>query len=429
MSHAASLCRRKDGSLIDVSVMISPIFQQDRVVGGAVIARDISQQVRTQRALEDEQQKVKGLLQRREEFLAMLSHELRNPLAAVVAATAVLEADASPERLVRCRGAIKRQVAHMKRLLDDLLDVSRLNSNKLEIERKDTDLCEAIDTAIEATAPLYDERNIELVQDIGDEHLHVTGDARRLAQVVANLLANAATYSPKHASVRLRVVAEASAIELHVEDHGEGIEPELQERIFDLFVQSEQRLDRSRGGLGVGLTLAKKIVELHRGAIRVRSAGRGKGSEFIVTLPRVVTAVHPALITAEHALVAGYRIVVVDDQQDTREMMRELLESSHHTVYDASDGAGAVQLIAQHKPHVAFIDLGLPVLDGFEVAQQIRRRPELRHVWLVALSGYGTHRDVQAALAAGFDEHLTKPAEPTTLERVIARAATKSARV
>ncbi|HUJ63442.1 MAG TPA: chemotaxis protein CheB [Kofleriaceae bacterium] len=414
------LSRRKDGTTIDVSVMISPIFSHGRVTCASAIARDISEPVRIQRALAEEQHKVMGLLQRREEFLAMLSHELRNPLAAVVNATAVLDRDDSRECALRCRAVIKRQAAHMKGLLDDMLDVSRITTDKFTIQARDMDLRDAIETAMEATAPLYEAREIRLVSELPGHALAVRGDARRLAQVVANLLANAASYSPRRTTVELAVRSGGGSVALHVRDHGEGIDPELQPKIFDLFVQAEQKLDRPRGGLGVGLSLAKTIVELHGGTIDVHSAGHGAGSEFVVTLPCRTGAVEA--VPAVRGDTGACRIVLIDDQEDSREMLRELLESFHHVVYDGADGEHAVRLITEHRPDVAFIDIGLPVMNGFEVAQRIRERPDLRGVRLVALSGYGTHNDVQAALAAGFDEHVTKPAGFDTLAQVLARA-------
>jgi two-component system CheB/CheR fusion protein len=420
VQHAQSLSRRKDGRHTDVSVMLSPIFNRARIVGAAMIARDISQLTEMQRALQAEQHKVKGLLQRREEFLAMLSHELRNPLAAVLGATEALEEDESSARMGRCRTVIKRQATHMKRLLDDLLDVSRIMTDKFTIESVPLDLRAAIDTAIESTAPLFAKRRVELETDIPARPLPVSGDARRLTQVIANLLANAASYSASSTTVVLEAGTRDDVVSIRIRDQGEGIDPQLLPKIFDLFVQSDQKLDRSRGGLGVGLSLTKTIVELHRGTIVVHSDGPGTGSEFEVTLPliRATTFLQPPV---EHPESGACRIVLVDDQEDLRDMLRDLLEARKHIVYDAADGAAAVQLIAEYKPDVAFIDIGLPVMDGFEVVQQIRKRADLSHVKLVALSGYGNRSDVEAALQAGFDEHVTKPADLQTLEQILAR--------
>jgi two-component system, chemotaxis family, CheB/CheR fusion protein len=420
VQHAESLSRRKDGRHTDVSVMLSPIFNRAKIVGAAVIARDITQQRSMQRALEEEQHKVRALLQRREEFLAMLSHELRNPLAAVLSATVSLEEDDSAPRVARCRTVIKRQATHMKRLLDDLLDVSRIMTDKFTIQRDAADLRDSIETAIESTQPIFDERHIRLEKNVAESRLPVRGDARRLTQVIANLLANAAIYSPPRSRVTLWVQTRGDSVVVSVRDHGEGIDPALRPKIFDLFVQSEQKLDRSRGGLGVGLSLAKTVVDLHGGTIEARSDGLGCGSEFEVVLP-----LDPTVRATQHraaAIVGGpCRIVLVDDQDDSRDMLRDLLEARKHTVYDTADGASAVQLIAETKPDVAFIDIGLPIMDGFEVAQQVRRQPDLRGVRLVALSGYGNKSDVQAALQAGFDEHVTKPAELQQLEQILAR--------
>ncbi|HUQ06806.1 MAG TPA: chemotaxis protein CheB [Kofleriaceae bacterium] len=421
LEHASSLCRCRDGTFVDVSVMVSPIHTRTKVVGAAVIARDISQLTQTQRALESEQRKVKTLLQRREEFLAMLSHELRNPLSAIMAAIDVLDqADESPDRSVRCRGAIKRQATHIKRLLDDLLDVSRITSDKLAIDVVDLDAREPIDTAIEATAHLFEERGVQLVANVPPRPLPIRGDTRRICQVVANLLANAATHSEPSSIVTLEVEAVAGRLEIVVRDEGEGIDPELQPKIFDLFVQAEQKLDRPRGGLGVGLSLVKTIVGLHDGTIAVHSDGLGKGSEFRVSLPLGRRAVAQAREPRRERVVSR-KVVLVDDQEDSREMLRMLLEARSHVVFDGEDGAAAVRLVEEHVPDIAFIDIGLPVLNGFEVAQRIRQRPELKDVMLIALSGYGDTKDVHAALAAGFDDHVTKPAQFSTLEQILAR--------
>ncbi len=423
VEHVTSLCRRKDGILIDVSVMISPMLNHDEIGGAAVIARDISHLTTAQRALEDQTHRVHALLaqseelsQRREQFLAMLSHELRNPLAAVLNAIAAMQQ--APNLQSRCEAVIERQATHMKRLLDDLLDVSRITTDKFHVAKADMDLRESIETAIEATSPSFSERGVELRCHVPARPLPLEGDSRRLTQFLANLLANAATYSPPGSTVDLEVATHHGSITVHVRDRGEGIEPALQPKIFELFVQSEQKLDRSRGGLGVGLSLAKSIVERHDGTITVSSGGPGTGADFQVTLPAGELRLHPS---TEGVLGDACRIVLVDDEEDSRGMLRVLLEARKHVVFDASDGARALDLIAQHKPHVAFIDIGLPIMNGFEVAEHVRKLPELDDVLLVALSGYGNHSDVDAALAAGFDAHVTKPAELATLEQILAR--------
>lgn len=352
----------------------------------------------------------------------MLSHELRNPLAAVLHASTALDAEPPVELARRCRQAIKRQATHIKHLLDDLLDVSRITADKFVLERDQVDLRGAIETAIEATQPLFKECRVQLACDVPPRQLLINGDARRLAQVICNLLANAATYSPPNTKITLNVSARDREIVLQVRDQGDGIAPDLLPHIFDLFVQSDQKLDRARGGLGLGLSLAKKIVDLHGGTITARSEGPGKGSEFEVRLPTMVAKVDGHQLPAKEAHAGPCRIVLVDDQEDSREMLKVLFEAKNHVVFDGEDGAHAIQLVAEHRPDVAFIDIGLPVLNGFEVAQQIRRHPELKDVVLVALTGYGNTQDIQRALDAGFDMHVTKPAELRTLEQILARA-------
>ena len=426
VEHVAGICLRKDGTRFDVMTTLSPMYNHGSVVGAAVVGRDITRLVETRRALEDQQRKVQSLLEQaeesarmRERFLAMLSHELRNPLAAVLNASTALREARTPQLALQGQAVIERQARQMKRLLDDILDVSRITSDKFGVRREAIDLREPISIAIESTVPLFAERRVKLETEIPDGQLPINGDSGRLTQVVANLLSNAATYSPPDSTVKLSVLVQRSSVRLSVIDHGVGIEPGLQPRIFDLFVQAEQQLDRPRGGLGVGLSLAKSIVELHGGTIAVRSDGANQGSEFTVMLPLGGTA-------RERAQSSGLgsgpcRIVLVDDQEDSREMLKILFESRNHQVFDAADGANALKLVLEHMPDVAFIDIGLPVMNGFEVAQQIRKRPELDKVVLVALTGYGGHADVDAARAAGFDEHVTKPAELKTLEQILAR--------
>ena len=426
VEHLRTLCMAKAGSERAISVTLSPIYDRDqRIVGVSAIGRDISAQVAAHQELEAQAREIHALLaqseeaaKRREQFLAMLSHELRNPLAAVTNAVGVLRGSPPPDTFERCKLALERQSAHMKRLLDDLLDVSRITRGKFELRLADLDLHQPLDSAIEATAPLLADRGITLSVDIPTEPLPLRGDPSRLCQVVVNLLSNAANYSPHGSRVHLEVRTKGGRVGIRVSDRGVGIEPELLDRIFELFVQSEQKLDRSRGGLGVGLSLAKNIVELHAGTIEAHSDGPGRGSEFQIWLPRSDTAPNHATATRPHG--DRCRIVLVDDQDDSREMLRMLLESRDHTVLDAADGESAIALIEREKPDVAFIDIGLPVMSGYEVAQQIRARKELANVRLVALTGYGAATDVSAAMAAGFDEHVIKPADIGRLDRILA---------
>jgi two-component system CheB/CheR fusion protein len=429
VEHVLWLSRHGSGDSVEASTTLSPIHDRSgAVVGVSAISRDISPLIAAQRELEERQQRIATLLQQaedgarhREQFIAMLSHELRNPLAAVMNATTLIKKQPEGDTLARCQGVIERQTRHIKRLLDDLLDVSRITRGKFQLITEDIDLRTPIESAIESTAPLFAERDVHLDISLPRQVLPVRGDTSRLVQVVVNLLSNAANYSPRGSTVRLLVTAEGGEASVRVIDHGIGIEADLQGKIFDLFVQSEQRLDRSHGGLGVGLSLAKNIVDLHGGAIEVHSDGPDQGSDFKVTIP-LDPRNQPSHATDRLGARRSdrCRIVLVDDQADSREMLRLLLESRDHQVIDVEDGPSAIDVITREKPDVAFIDIGLPAMNGYEVAQRIRNRPGLDDVLLVALTGYGAPSDVSAARAAGFDEHLIKPAELAKLERILA---------
>jgi two-component system CheB/CheR fusion protein len=434
IEHFHSMRVRKDGSGIDVSVTMSPIYgREGQLVGISAIARDISPLIAAQRELEQRQEKIRALLEstaeaarRREQFLAMLSHELRNPLAAVLSATKLVSTKPAPEIAQRCIAVMERQGRHMARLLDDLLDVSRITRGKFELRLGELDLCAVVEAAVESTSPLLADRGIKLDVTLPKQPVYVKGDAARLQQVVANLLSNAATYSPTGTRVELQLAVQNHQALLRVVDRGMGIDHNMIGKIFELFVQAEQRLDRPRGGLGVGLSLARSIVELHGGKIEARSDGPNLGSEFVVKLP-VIATVSRAVAEAVQARGPRRRIVLVEDQADSREMMRMLLESLDHIVIDAADGATAVELIERERPDAALIDIGLPTMSGYEVAQRIRQRKELADIVLVALTGYGAPNDISAAKEAGFDAHLIKPADLSRLQELLAN--TKSDRM
>jgi two-component system, chemotaxis family, CheB/CheR fusion protein len=429
IEHLTSLRHHKDGRALEVSTSVSSVLDSNgQIVGLSAIGRDVSMLVAANRELEARQAQITALLEqtadgarRREQFLAMLSHELRNPLAAVMNAATLLERKPGPDVFVRCQSVIDRQTQHMKRLLDDLLDVSRITRGKFDLQIERIDLRQPIEAAIESVQPLYELRKMALTTVLPPKPMPILGDPSRLMQVAVNLLSNAANYSPRGSSVRLDVNADGGHAVMLVIDHGIGIEPELQERIFELFVQTEQRLDRSHGGLGVGLSLAKNIVELHGGAIEVTSEGRGHGAVFKVTLPLADSA--SATESAANGATGGERrrIVVVDDQEDSREMLKLLLEERDHVVLDAADGPSALDLIARERPDVAFIDIGLPIMTGYEIAKTIRARSDLNGVLLVALTGYGAPGDVVAVREAGFDEHLIKPADIARIDSILSR--------
>jgi two-component system CheB/CheR fusion protein len=410
---------RADGSKFLSEYWSYPIRRGPQIVGVVVTFLDVTNRKRAE-------EEIRTAARRREQFLAMLSHELRNPLAAVVSAARVMRAPhVKPEAVDKARQIVERQSRHMARLLDDLLDVSRITRGGIELRKEDLDLRDVVRTAIEALTPVLDERQSVLTTELTDKVLPVRGDAARLQQVIVNLLSNAARYSPSSCPIHLSAYSQGDSVVLKVKDEGRGISPSMLSEIFELFVQDEQGLERSTGGLGIGLTLVRQIVELHGGKVQAHSDGVGKGSEFVATFPRQAHAVIHHMFESQEATDAK-RILVVEDQDDSREMLRVLLESMGHVVLEEADGASATRTIERDHPDIALIDIGLPVMSGYEVARRIRQNRLLDDIVLVALTGYGRDTDIQAAKAAGFDSHITKPADFQALNDILARRAKAS---
>jgi two-component system, chemotaxis family, CheB/CheR fusion protein len=405
---------RADGTSFPAEYWSHPIIRNHEVIGAVVTFLDITER----RRAEDE---IQEGVRRREQFLAMLSHELRNPLAAILSATRLLKSSGwSGPTCDEAGQVVERQANHMTRLLDDLLDVSRITHGRIVLRTETVDLRQTARMALESLGPLMAEHKTQLTVDIPDVPLPVFGDAARLQQIQSNLLSNASRYSPEGGHVRFELRRVGGEAIIRVSDDGRGIEPDLLPRIFDLFVQGHQSIARSQGGLGIGLTLLRSLVELHGGRVEAYSAGAGRGSVFTVWLPLApadaVTGGEPA--AASRA--AARTIVLVEDQADARRMLQLLLETDGRQVYTAENGLRGVELIEQHRPDLAIVDLGLPVMSGYDLARRIRRNRDYDNIRLVALSGYGQDSDIQAALEAGFDEHLTKPPDPDDLEHVLA---------
>jgi signal transduction histidine kinase/ActR/RegA family two-component response regulator len=358
----------------------------------------------------------------KDEFLAMLGHELRNPLAPIVTALHLMSlrprGDNDAERRI-----IGRQVAHLSRLVDDLLDVSRITRGKVELRHELLDLAVVVDKALELAQPLLGKRVRPIEVDLPAAPVYVEGDAVRLAQVVSNLLTNAAKYTPDAGRVALRVGADNGAAEIVVEDEGRGIAPDLLPRIFDLFVQGEQSMARQTGGLGLGLTIVKTLVQMHGGMVSASSDGVGRGACFTVRLPRAAEgqAPAPAQCAAPRAPRGRGRVLVVDDNVDAAETLAVLLETEGYDVRTASDAAGALALLDAFPPGIAILDIGLPAMDGYELARCLRADARVPGMRLVALTGYGRDPDRQRAADSGFDEHLVKPVSAETLLEVLAR--------
>jgi PAS domain S-box-containing protein len=363
---------------------------------------------------------------RKDEFLATLAHELRNPLAPIRNSLHILKMPKLDEAVAqKTREMMERQVHQLVRLVDDLLDVSRVMRGKVELRRQTVALADVIGRAVETARPLFDSHGHELTIDLPTEPLFLCADPVRLAQVVGNLLTNAAKYTEAKGRIRLAAQRDGPQVRLHVRDTGIGIAPEILPRIFELFVQADHASDRAQGGLGVGLTLVKSLVEMHSGSIEAKSEGLGKGSEFIVRLPVVDEAPHVAPDNDEQTpslaqKASGHRILVVDDNQDAADSLAMLLRMQGHHVRVANNGFDALEAVNVERPDIVFLDIGMPKMDGYEVARRLRLQPGANHLVLAALTGWGQKEDRRKSEEAGFDYHLVKPLEPKALEQVLA---------
>lgn len=356
---------------------------------------------------------------RKDEFLAILAHELRNPLQPLQTALEVMGHD--PDRPVppRLRAIVQRQVTHITRLVDDLLDISRFTAGKLELRRTPTSITEMVDEAVVACRPLIDQRHhtLEIAND--GTNPTVFGDPIRLVQVLVNILSNAAKYTPEHGRIDIVIGTRDTSAYVRVSDNGRGLTPELLPTIFDMFVQERTSPDGA-GGLGLGLGLVKRLVELHHGSVRAESPGAGRGSTFEISIPLVDAPVQPAQkVQAKRRRERPLRIVVVDDAPDLRELLAELLRLRGHEVTTAGTGGDGVEAVMRLKPDVALVDIGLPDMDGHEVARRVRSGLETEAPRLIAITGYGQERDRANALAAGFDAHIVKPVTSDGILRVL----------
>jgi len=359
---------------------------------------------------------------RKDEFLAMLGHELRNPLAPVTTALQIMRIhEGEPSRVARSREIVERQIEHMTRLIDDLLDVSRITRGKIELREQPLLLSAVIERAIESARPLIDERGHRIALDLPTEPVTFLADPARLAQVFANLLNNAAKYTDVGGRIWLRARVEGNEIVVGVKDDGPGLTRELRKHAFDLFMQGPQTRSRARGGLGIGLTLVRRLVELHGGTVDALSEGPGRGTEFVVRLPLRIPPVADGAPPPTAVAAAGprRRILVVDDNVDAAEALGELLRDCGHEVATAHDGTRALDHARLHRPDIVLLDISMPEMDGYEVAKRIRGELGLGDALLVALTGYGEDRHRRLAREAGFDQHVTKPVDASKLEELL----------
>jgi PAS domain S-box-containing protein len=404
---------RKDGTRFWSDVVITSLRDPaGRLRGFAKVTRDLSERKRME-SLEEQGRHLT-------EFLAMLAHELRNPLAPIRSALGIIGMNKDlPGQVAWARDVIERQAVHLTRLVEDLLDVSRITRGKLRLRNAPMDLRAAAHRAIESARPIVDQRRHRLHVSMPPGTLPVHGDVTRLTQVVQNLLNNAAKYTPEGGDIWLEVRGEGDEAVIVVRDNGVGITPHVLERVFDLFAQGERTIDRSEGGMGIGLTLARRIVILHGGEIEARSEGAGHGAEFVVTLPRLRAEVMvPAPQPHDVELASGGRkrsILVVDDNVDTAASMAMLLRMGGHDVEIEHDGPQALRRVSEHVPDIMLLDIGLPSMSGYDVASELRSRPELKRMRIFAMTGYGQEEDRRRSLASGFDGHLVKPVLPADL--------------
>jgi PAS domain S-box-containing protein len=416
--------RLPDGRRLWASASVSPVLDENGGFGGILaMLTDVTERRRLDEELRRRVEELAAEDRRKDEFLAMLAHELRNPLAAISNAGHVLDqggaADARTRDLV---GVIGRQVRHLSRLVDDLLDVSRFTRGKIELRKRPVELRPIVEGAVETTRPLLEQQGHRLTVSIPEEPVVLEADATRIEQVLANLLNNAAKFTEPGGCIDLSAEVRDSEAVLAVRDNGTGIAPELLPRIFDLFVQEDRSLARSHGGLGIGLTLVRSLVERHGGRVEARSEGPGHGSELVVRLPVLMRAaerhgLRPAEAREDHG---PARILLVEDNVDAADALAELLRMWGHEVDVVHDGASAVGRAGEGRPDVVLLDIGLPGMDGYQVAGALRALPELQGALLVALTGYGQEADRRRSAAAGFDHHLVKPVDLEELKRLVA---------
>jgi two-component system CheB/CheR fusion protein len=361
---------------------------------------------------------------RKNEFLATLAHELRNPLAPIRNSLEILRLkEGDMAVMAQARSIMERQLSQMVRLIDDLLDVSRITSGRIQLRRERVELSQILQIALETSRPVITEAGHQLAISVPPEKIVLDADVTRLAQVFSNLLNNAAKYSEKRGRIQLVAERENDRIDVKVKDTGIGISREMLPKVFDMFVQADRRIERTHGGLGIGLTLVQRLVELHGGTVEARSEGPGKGSEFIVRLPILTPQPLPSKEESARPRAASVmgrsRIVIADDNQDAARSLAQVLEHEGNEIRLAHDGMEALEVAESYRPDIVILDIGMPKLNGYEVARRIREKPWSKRVLLVALTGWGQDEDQRRASEAGFDRHLIKPIDPGVVHEIV----------
>jgi two-component system CheB/CheR fusion protein len=418
--------KRPDGRTVDLLVSAGPLRDsQGQIVGCVITLTDISERKRLEGELRRQAEQLAEADRRKDEFLATLAHELRNPLAPLRHAVQFLQLKGPPEPELRAaRAVIDRQVQHLTRLVDDLLDVGRISQGKVELRRQPIRLAAVVESAVETSRPLIEACRHELTVTLPVVPVWLDADPMRLAQVVANLLNNAAKYTEAGGRIDLTAAREGQEALVRVRDTGVGLPAEMLERIFEPFAQVDRSLGRAQGGLGIGLTLVKSLVEMHGGSVHATSAGPGRGSEFVVRLPVAQEPGRPEEAAEGKAPVGPKeapccRVLVVDDNEDAARMLAMLLELEGNQVSVAHDGPGALAAARTFHPDVVLLDISLPGMDGYEVARRVRQLPGMQGVVLIAQTGWGQEEDRHRSRAAGCDAHLLKPVELETLQELL----------
>ena len=406
---------RKNGQLFEVSLTISPIKDDSgNVVGASKIARDITERKRIEHDLQLLAANLSDADRRKNEFLATLAHELRNPLAPMSNMLEVVKrAGTDGEMIKRAHETLERQLGQMVRLVDDLLDLNRITHDRLELRRGEVELSTVIQQAIEVARPLIDAAGHKLIVDLPDEPIYLNADRARLAQVFGNLLNNSSKYTRPHGTITLSAKRTDGEVVVTVKDTGAGIPKDKLSSIFDMFMQVDGTAERSQGGLGIGLTLVKRLAEMHGGSIEAQSAGEGQGSEFIVRLPVISepATVSQSAPATESEPPPERRILIVDDNRDSADSLAMLLEITGNKTYMAHDGEEAIEAIEEHRPEVVLLDIGLPKLDGHEVCRRVRLQPWGNDIVMIALTGWGQEDDRRKSEEAGFNGHIVKPVD------------------
>jgi PAS domain S-box-containing protein len=415
-----TLLRHRGGESRPVEHTTTPIKDEaGRITGVVLVFRDVTERWRAEQALKDADR-------RKDEFLAVLAHELRNPLAPIATALQIMRLEGDVRDFAIERAMAERQLRHLSRLIDDLMDVSRISQGKIRLHPQVVDLDEIVARVAEACRPLIDQRNQTLMVQMSPEPMRLLVDPTRLEQVLSNLLCNSVKYTDPGGQIWLTAERSGAQVAVRVRDTGIGIEPDVLPRVFEMFVQGERRMDRAQGGLGIGLSLVKSLVELHGGAISAHSEGRGKGSTFEVRLPcssPAVAGLHASTLDPQSEPDGGlprWRILVVDDNVDAADgLQRLLVRRWDQEVRVAYDGPSALEVARLYGPEVVLLDIGLPGMDGYEVARRLRERPETADALLVAVTGWDQEGDRRRSRQSGFDRHLAKPVDAAKIEDLL----------